>query len=99
MLVHLRQGTPWVDRIFTVDEVHGSYLTSKLYRIAEYLPSDEWRVQLVSAKEETHQAPSPVGAEVQKKIGTHDGTFHCDEALACFMLKQLPEYKDAQVIR
>ncbi|CAG5103733.1 Similar to MYG1: MYG1 exonuclease (Bos taurus), partial [Cotesia congregata] len=28
-------------------------------------------------------------------IGTHDGCFHCDEALACFMLKQLPEYKNA----
>ncbi|KAH0550432.1 MYG1 protein C27H6.8 [Cotesia glomerata] len=32
-------------------------------------------------------------------IGTHDGCFHCDEALACFMLKQLPEYKNATVIR
>ncbi|XP_050679586.1 MYG1 protein [Leptidea sinapis] len=33
------------------------------------------------------------------KIGTHDGVFHCDEVLACYMLKQLPEYKDAQIIR
>ncbi|XP_076184049.1 MYG1 exonuclease isoform X2 [Ptiloglossa arizonensis] len=33
------------------------------------------------------------------KIGTHDGTFHCDEALACFMLKLLPRYKDAVVVR
>ena len=31
-----------------------------------------------------------------KLIGTHSGTFHCDEALACFMLKLLPEYKDAR---
>jgi uncharacterized UPF0160 family protein len=22
------------------------------------------------------------------RIGTHDGTFHCDEALGCFMLKR-----------
>ncbi|KAJ8925949.1 hypothetical protein NQ315_009802 [Exocentrus adspersus] len=36
---------------------------------------------------------------VTKKIGTHNGVFHCDEALACFMLRQLPEYRDAQVIR
>lgn len=28
-----------------------------------------------------------------KKIGTHNGTFHCDEVLACFFLRQLPEYK------
>lgn len=34
-----------------------------------------------------------------KKIGTHNGMFHCDEALACFMLKLLPEYKDAEIVR
>ncbi|XP_030764091.1 UPF0160 protein [Sitophilus oryzae] len=34
-----------------------------------------------------------------KKIGTHNGMFHCDEALACFMLKQLPEYADAEIVR
>ncbi|XP_014608109.1 PREDICTED: UPF0160 protein MYG1, mitochondrial [Polistes canadensis] len=33
------------------------------------------------------------------KIGTHDGVFHCDEALAIFLLKLLPRYKDAVVIR
>ncbi|KAL7414459.1 GAMM1 protein [Mrakia frigida] len=34
-----------------------------------------------------------------KVIGTHSGTFHCDEALAVFMLRLLPEYKDATVVR
>ncbi|CAD6189500.1 unnamed protein product [Caenorhabditis auriculariae] len=33
------------------------------------------------------------------KIGTHSGKFHCDEALACFMLKQLPEFKDHEIVR
>ena len=33
------------------------------------------------------------------KIGTHSGHFHADEALACFMLKQLPEYSDAEIVR
>uniref|UniRef100_UPI00398E3E7B MYG1 exonuclease n=1 Tax=Pristiophorus japonicus TaxID=55135 RepID=UPI00398E3E7B len=33
------------------------------------------------------------------RIGTHDGTFHCDEALACFLLRQLPEYQNAQIVR
>lgn len=28
-----------------------------------------------------------------KRIGTHDGTFHCDEALACGMLLCLPEWQ------
>ncbi|CAG0891137.1 unnamed protein product [Cyprideis torosa] len=34
-----------------------------------------------------------------KKIGTHNGVFHCDEALACYLLKVLPEFKDAEIIR
>ncbi|XP_066146882.1 MYG1 exonuclease isoform X2 [Euwallacea fornicatus] len=34
-----------------------------------------------------------------RKIGTHNGVFHCDEALACFMLKLLPDYRDADIIR
>lgn len=33
------------------------------------------------------------------KIGTHSGVFHCDDALACFMLKCLPRYNEAQIIR
>lgn len=32
-------------------------------------------------------------------IGTHDGSFHCDEALAIAMLKLLPEYSDSVVVR
>lgn len=37
--------------------------------------------------------------KIMKKIGTHNGVFHCDEALACFMLKQLPDYRDAEIVR
>jgi len=33
------------------------------------------------------------------KIGTHDGTFHCDEALAVYMLRLLPRYRDATIVR
>lgn len=33
------------------------------------------------------------------KIGTHSGTFHCDEALGCFMLKQTNEFKDCGIVR
>ena len=31
--------------------------------------------------------------------GTHNGKFHCDEVLACYMLTLLPEYSDAEIIR
>merc|ERR1719217_24846 len=36
-----------------------------------------------------------------KRIGTHDGTFHCDEALACAMLLCLPEWQgdNIEVVR
>lgn len=34
-----------------------------------------------------------------KQICTHSGSFHADESLAVYMLKLLPEYKDATVVR
>uniref|UniRef100_A0A1E1XHJ2 Putative secreted protein n=1 Tax=Amblyomma aureolatum TaxID=187763 RepID=A0A1E1XHJ2_9ACAR len=33
------------------------------------------------------------------KIGTHNGSFHCDEVLAISMLRLLPEFKDATLVR
>ncbi|CAG9863054.1 unnamed protein product [Phyllotreta striolata] len=44
-------------------------------------------------------ATNPKSPRILKKIGTHSGVFHCDEALACFMLKQLPEYAEADIVR
>lgn len=35
----------------------------------------------------------------QKFIGTHNGTFHCDEALAVSMLKLLPKFATHDVLR
>lgn len=43
--------------------------------------------------------PEAKKALISPKIGTHNGTFHCDEALACFMLKQLPQYRLADIVR
>lgn len=34
-----------------------------------------------------------------KQICTHSGSFHADESLAVFMLKLLPEYKTAKLVR
>jgi len=34
-----------------------------------------------------------------KKIGTHDGTFHCDEVLAYHMLSLTNQFKDAELTR
>lgn len=32
-------------------------------------------------------------------IGTHSGTFHCDEVLACYLLSQHPEFSKHQILR
>jgi uncharacterized UPF0160 family protein len=34
-----------------------------------------------------------------QKIGTHSGTFHCDEALGCWMLRRTQAYSKAPVVR
>jgi uncharacterized UPF0160 family protein len=34
-----------------------------------------------------------------KVIGTHSGTFQADEAMGCFMLRQLPSYKNSRIVR
>ena len=33
------------------------------------------------------------------KIGTHDGKFHADEALACYMLLHIPKFSNATIVR
>ena len=33
------------------------------------------------------------------RVGTHNGTFHCDEALACFMLRLSKRFFGAQIVR
>ena len=32
-------------------------------------------------------------------IATHSGSFHCDEALACWLLRRTPEFADASILR
>jgi hypothetical protein len=38
-------------------------------------------------------------AKMGKKIGTHSGTFHCDEALGCYLLQQTSKYAGAEIVR
>lgn len=45
------------------------------------------------------ESPLAEKPNVATVIGTHDGTFHCDEVLACWLLKQLPQYRDASIVR
>lgn len=34
-----------------------------------------------------------------KRVGTHSGTFHSDEALACFMLRLSKHFSGAEIVR
>ena len=34
-----------------------------------------------------------------KKVGTHSGSFHCDEALGCYLLRQTASFKSSPVVR
>uniref|UniRef100_A0A7N0U5P1 Metal-dependent protein hydrolase n=1 Tax=Kalanchoe fedtschenkoi TaxID=63787 RepID=A0A7N0U5P1_KALFE len=34
-----------------------------------------------------------------KRIGTHNGSFHCDEALGCFMIRLTDKFRGAEVVR
>jgi len=45
------------------------------------------------------KSPEKATTNPSVTIGTHDGAFHCDEALACFMLKRLPEFQNATIVR
>ncbi|GLC55870.1 hypothetical protein PLESTB_001038000 [Pleodorina starrii] len=34
-----------------------------------------------------------------KKIGTHSGSFHCDEALGCWLLRRTAQFQQAEIVR
>ncbi|XP_057862047.2 uncharacterized protein LOC131070499 isoform X2 [Cryptomeria japonica] len=34
-----------------------------------------------------------------KRVGTHNGTFHCDEALGCYMIRLTAKYAGAEIVR
>ncbi|XP_019058258.1 PREDICTED: UPF0160 protein MYG1, mitochondrial isoform X2 [Tarenaya hassleriana] len=35
----------------------------------------------------------------QKRVGTHNGSFHCDETLACFLIRLSPKFSGAHIVR
>jgi hypothetical protein len=46
----------------------------------------------------TATSPSPSEISV-KKVGTHNGSFHCDEALGCFMIRLVDKFSGADIVR
>lgn len=43
--------------------------------------------------------PVSVSAATAPLIAAHDGAFHCDEVLACGMLRVLPQFRNSPIIR
>ncbi|WVZ17197.1 hypothetical protein V8G54_010179 [Vigna mungo] len=46
----------------------------------------------------SYSSGSPVYAPL-KRVGTHNGSFHCDEALGCFMIRLTHEFNNAEIVR
>ena len=81
--ITMRNGARYLE--FTLSLVNVVYLPVSLLEVFSL------RLPIMEQQEPQEKRPCPV-----KTIGTHNGNFHCDDALACYMLRILPEYKDAK---
>lgn len=85
------QQTPaYFCRIQNITRKFNQPLNSQKKKLATY--------KMVEDKDTGIAAKIPKLADA-KVIGTHDGVFHCDEILACYMLQALPEYENATILR
>ncbi|KAJ7562986.1 hypothetical protein O6H91_03G091700 [Diphasiastrum complanatum] len=53
----------------------------------------------VGAAEEEMQHNALKRKMSNKVVGTHNGTFHCDEALGCFLIRLTQKFCDAEILR
>ncbi|KAF5938500.1 hypothetical protein HYC85_022759 [Camellia sinensis] len=44
-------------------------------------------------------AGSPTYSPSKRVVGTHNGSFHCDEALGCFMIRLTNKFSAAEIVR
>ncbi|KAM7491524.1 hypothetical protein LguiA_034445 [Lonicera macranthoides] len=49
----------------------------------------------VSSPFSTYSPSNPI----LKRVGTHNGSFHCDEALGCFMIRLTNKFFNAEIVR
>lgn len=54
---------------------------------------------MASSPVASYSTGSPAGAVSVKRVGTHHGSFHCDEALGCFMIRLTDKFSNAQIVR
>ena len=61
-----------------------------------------WRPILLCCIPQARAAAALAGAgkrKMSKRIGTHSGSFHCDEALGCWLLRRTQEFAGAEIVR
>lgn len=67
--------------------------------------SSNWRTMVATpGQQETGETllTEPVISlkrKMGKKVGTHNGSFHCDEVLGCFMIRLTKKFEEAEIIR
>lgn len=52
-----------------------------------------------TARVSTSSSPSSTPHASLKRVGTHNGSFHCDEALGCFMIRLTRKFFNAEIVR
>lgn len=70
-------------------------LMRSLPRVSSHLFNSN---QLSTFSRRTMSSPNKT-RKISSYIGTHDGTFHCDDVTACFMLKQMKRFKNHDIVR
>ncbi|KAK9275823.1 hypothetical protein L1049_023094 [Liquidambar formosana] len=53
---------------------------------------------MAAARLSAYSTGSPNNAP-PKRVGTHNGSFHCDEALGCFMIRLTDKFSGAEIVR
>eukprot|EP00271_Cylindrocystis_brebissonii_P001281 TRINITY_DN11594_c0_g1_i1.p1 TRINITY_DN11594_c0_g1~~TRINITY_DN11594_c0_g1_i1.p1 ORF type:complete len:434 (+),score=62.34 TRINITY_DN11594_c0_g1_i1:76-1377(+) len=81
---HGNPGIPTSDYPSTKRRLHASFLLMT----AELGQASSIEEQVTGVKR-----------KMPKSVGTHNGTFHCDEALACYMLRLTDAFNDAAIVR
>ncbi|XVE58142.1 hypothetical protein DITRI_Ditri04bG0146500 [Diplodiscus trichospermus] len=53
---------------------------------------------LIRVSSPAYSTGSPNQA-TSKRVGTHNGSFHCDEALGCFMIRLTDKFSNSEIVR
>ncbi|KAL6959796.1 hypothetical protein U1Q18_039950 [Sarracenia purpurea var. burkii] len=53
---------------------------------------------MANSRVSTFSTGSPINSPL-KRVGTHNGSFHCDEALGCFMIRLTTKFSGAEIVR